>query len=269
MTTTKTPVIKDETIKELKRLLDEERAKSRQLELELEESRKQQLFGIDRFKGNPIDFCFYTGLPDYMTFLAFCDFLQPERHRISSIYYQTRPIHDSYTTMRGREPVLSVQNQVFLVLCRLRQGYRELDLEHRFGVSQSTVSDIFCKWIKHMEHVLSQLPLWPPKSLIQSRMPQSFKDLGFDQTRCIVDCTEVFLQQPSSNLVLQSVLFSSYKNHHTAKGLVAIAPHGPITFVSDLYVESASDIEITLFYSSLILIYPVLPHCIVFYSFLS
>ena len=39
MTTTKTPVIKDETIKELKRLLDEERAKSRQLELELEESR--------------------------------------------------------------------------------------------------------------------------------------------------------------------------------------------------------------------------------------
>ena len=163
MTTTKTPVIKDETIKELKRLLDEERAKSRQLELELEESRKQQLFGIDRFKGNPIDFCFYTGLPDYMTFLAFCDFLQPERHRVSSIYYQTRPIHDSYTTMRGREPVLSVQNQVFLVLCRLRQGYRELDLAHRFGVSQSTVSDIFCKWIKHMEHVLSQLPLWPPK----------------------------------------------------------------------------------------------------------
>ena len=48
----------NETIKELKRLLDKKRAKSQQLELDFEESHKYQIFGIDRFKGNPIDFCF-------------------------------------------------------------------------------------------------------------------------------------------------------------------------------------------------------------------
>lgn len=237
--------MKDETIRELKRLLDEEKSKQKKLEICLEECQRTVIFGIDRFKGNPTDFNFYTGLPDYLTFLAFCDFLQPERHRISSIYYKAKPVHESYTNERGREPVLSVQNQIFLVLCRLRQGYRELDLAHRFDISMSTVSDIFCKWIKHMDHVFSQLPLWAPKTLIQENMPQSFIDLGYKDTRCIVDCTELFIQQPSSNLVLQSVLFSTYKNHHTAKGLVAIAPHGPITFVSDLYVGSASDIDIT------------------------
>ena len=41
------------------------------------------------------------------------------------------------------------------------------------------------------------------------------------------------------------MLFSTYKNHHTAKALVAIAPHGPVTFAPDLYVGSASDFDIT------------------------
>ena len=49
-----------------------------------------------------------------------------------------------------------------------------------------------------------------------------------------------------SSLLLNSELFSSYKNHVTLKGLVGIAPSGGITFCSQLYTGSISDREIVL-----------------------
>ena len=47
-----------------------------------------------------------------------------------------------------------------------------------------------------------------------------------------------------SSLLLNSRLFSSYKNHTTLKGLIRIAPSGAATFVSQLYTGSISDREI-------------------------
>ena len=59
----------------------------------------------------------------------------------------------------------------------------------------------------------------------------------------IIDCTELFCQKPSS-LTIQSSLFSHYKHHITYKGLVGIFPSGAITFISELYDGSTSDVEI-------------------------
>ena len=46
------------------------------------------------------------------------------------------------------------------------------------------------------------------------------------------------------SLLLNSRLFSSYKNHTTVKGLVGITPSGAITFLSQLYSGCISDREI-------------------------
>ena len=73
-------------------------------------------------------------------------------------------------------------------------------------------------------------------------MLDSFKE-KYSSTRAIIDCTEIRCQMPSS-LLLNSKLFSSYKNHVTLKGLVGIAPSGAITFISQLYSGSISDREI-------------------------
>ena len=75
-------------------------------------------------------------------------------------------------------------------------------------------------------------------------MPADFKE-KFPTTRVIIDCTEVRCEMPSS-LLLNSELFSSYKNHVTLKGLVGIAPSGAITFISQLYTGSISDQEIVI-----------------------
>ena len=45
--------------------------------------------------------------------------------------------------------------------------------------------------------------------------------------------------------MLQSQFYSSYKSSTTLKGLIGIAPHGPIIFVSSLYTGSISDKELT------------------------
>ena len=73
-------------------------------------------------------------------------------------------------------------------------------------------------------------------------MPEDFK-VKYPKTRVILDCTEIKCQMPSS-LLLNSRLFSSYKNHTTVKGLIGIAPSGAITFTSQLYTGSISDREI-------------------------
>ena len=52
-------------------------------------------------------------------------------------------------------------------------------------------------------------------------MPACFK-ANYPATRIIIDCTELFIEMPSS-FRAQSQTYSSYKSHNTAKGLAGIA----------------------------------------------
>ena len=74
-------------------------------------------------------------------------------------------------------------------------------------------------------------------------MPRSFK-VKYPKTRAIIDCTEFFIQKPS-NTKAQSLTYSSYKSHNTAKSLVAIDPTGAFTFVSETWGGNTSDRFIT------------------------
>ena len=101
-----------------------------------------------------------------------------------------------------------------------------------------------CEQINFMYLKFGQVCIWPSKAAVQETMPADFKE-KFPSTRVIIDCTEVFTEMPSS-LLLNSELFSSYKNHVTLKALVGISPGGAITLISQLYMGSISDREIVL-----------------------
>ena len=73
-------------------------------------------------------------------------------------------------------------------------------------------------------------------------MPECFKDTYLN-TRAIIDCTELFCQK-SSSLTIQSILLSHYKHHTIYKVLVGVSPSGAVTFVSELFDGSTSDVEI-------------------------
>ncbi len=136
------------------------------------------------------------------------------------------------------------QEQFFLVMCRLRRGFREQHLAHLFGVSQSTVSRVFISWINYMFLKFGQINIWPTKEVVLKTMPESFKE-SYPNTRIIIDCTEIRVEMPSS-LLVNTELFSSYKNHQTFKALLGIAPSGAITFISELYTGNISDREIVI-----------------------
>ena len=130
-----------------------------------------------------------------------------------------------------------------MFLCRIRLGLGEQDLSIRFNVSVSTASRKNIAWANILYLVLGHTPIWLSKDTIANLRPQTFKEL-YPHTRVILVCTEIYTETPST-LVLGSQFISSYKSHNTVKGLIGIAPHGVVTFVSQLYTGCTSDVEIT------------------------
>ena len=104
-----------------------------------------------------------------------------------------------------------MKEELFITLSQLRQGFPEEHLAHLYGVLQSTISRIILSWINFLYLRLKDVPMWPYKELINKHMPEQFKE-KFASTRVIIDCTEIKCQMLTS-LLLNSELFSSYKNH--------------------------------------------------------
>ncbi|XP_064455087.1 uncharacterized protein LOC135366348 [Ornithodoros turicata] len=216
---------------------------TRELELAQETLKKLERkvgrqFSVERFKSNDEDMRFYTGLPSYAVFTSVLNFLNPGEHG-ENIKAWSRTQTDS--PKMGRPRSLTVENEFFLFLVRLRLGLFEKDLADRFCVSTATVSRICITWTSYAFIHLSQLPLWMSKERVQEEMPPEFKD-KYSATRVIIDATEIKCQTASS-LALQSATFSTYKSANTFKGLIGISPDGTVTFVSNLFPGSISDKE--------------------------
>ena len=81
-----------------------------------------QLFNSKRFRNNDSAINFYTGFPNWITFMAVFKFLDPGDSGENMRYWLSSNVHE-----------------YFLVLCRLRQGFREGHLAHLFQISTSTV----------------------------------------------------------------------------------------------------------------------------------
>ena len=204
---------------------------------------KCKLFRMERFIGSDTDFRFCTGFPNYNCFKAFFDYLSPACAHLVYHGTKTAPRTSEHQNKCGKPRLMSPEQELFLVLTRLRLGLLLQDIACRFNTSASNVSRIFKTWIVFLNQRLRALPIWPGRKFVDDNMPACFK-VAYPKTRVIIDCTEIFIETPSS-CRSQSVTFSSYKNHNTAKGLVGISPSGYPSFVSSLYAGRVSDKKIT------------------------
>lgn len=75
----------------------------------------------------------------------------------------------------------------------------------------------------------------PELNVLQLRVPKCFEK--FSDTRIVLDCTEVFIQSPSS-LENKSLTYSNYKSHDIFKALVGVSMTGAVVFVSRLWQGS-------------------------------
>ena len=250
---------------ETEKLLEETRESKIKLEAEVEKLRnhtfklsekcqnlENRMFTLNNFISEE-DIAFYTGFPSYDVFMATFTYLNSGENAQNIRFWRSVPkdVDPEYYDREpelgvapGRPRTLTAKEEFFLVMCRLRQGFAERHLGNLFNISQPTVSRIIISWINFMYLKLGQLNIWPSRKVVDDYMPHDFKS-KYPHTRVIIDCTELKCQMPSS-LLLNSELFSSYKNHTTLKGLIGISPAGHITFISELYTGSVSDREITM-----------------------
>lgn len=243
-------------ILQAKEIAEKERDTCKQQLREIRTEIMKPKFGVNVFKDSDSDIRFYTGFPNFERFMTVLNLINPgengENMQLHHTVTQTTDNvsgceHDHCYVTRNcnkKKCSLPVQEQFFLVMCRLRQGMRETHLAHLFDISQTTVSRYCITWINYMYLKLGSLNIWTSRENIRKTMPQDFKE-KYPRTRCIIDCTEIFVQVPES-LVESATLWSNYKHHVTMKGLIGINPAGAVTFISQLYPGSASDREIVL-----------------------
>lgn len=99
---------------------------------------------------------------------------------------------------RGPRPNLSPINQAFLLRVWLKCGFSLSHTAWLFGTPKSTVSRYLITWINFLYFSLGSLPIWPTKQQARETTPECFKTT-YPKTRCIIDCTELFCQSPSSS----------------------------------------------------------------------
>ena len=132
---------------QITQLLEENKLLKRQL--------KDVTFGIEMIEANDEMTKFYTGLPTWPMFLHLLFFLNVTTHSCCK---------------------LSPENELFLVLVRLRLGLLYNDISVRFNLSLSAVARIVQKWIDIMYQRLSFLIAWPERGVCSQNMPIAFKE---------------------------------------------------------------------------------------------
>ncbi len=144
-------------------MMDDEEKKHMEdyLEIETLQSELQSLVSVPPFSEEELEQDddrgkFYTGFPNYKLLKAVFDLV------IVPSMIPTK---------------LSPFQEFMLTIIRLRLNSPYKDLAYRFGISVSTVSRIFSKWLTLMDAVLQHLIIWPTRESLWKTMPQCFQTL--------------------------------------------------------------------------------------------
>ena len=119
-----------------------------------------------------------------------------------------------------------------------------MHLSMRFQVSKTTVSRIFLDMLEVLYVYLKPLINWPERPELQISMPQCFIDSFGKKIAVVIDCFELYIDQPK-NLTARNQTWSSHRHHHTAKYLIGITAQGSICFISEGWGGRSNDQHIT------------------------
>lgn len=103
---------------------------------------------------------------------------------------------------------LTIENQLFLTLIKLRQFKTNFERSKLFSVSTTTVEHIWLTWINFMSRQWREVNFWPDRYLVNF-----FASKEFPTTRLIIDETAIAVKKPKPPIAQQST-FTTYKNRH-------------------------------------------------------
>ena len=186
------------------------------------------MFCIENFMCDNAGIHFYTGLETYPRFQLALRSLGPTAYCLN--YHGHQVLN------------LSVENQFFMTLMKLRRHTTNFELSRLFGISENTVTNIVLTWIRFIYLQWKEINIWPVRELVKHFTPADFK-LKFPSTRLIIDGTECPIKKPKTPRAQQAT-FSTYKNRNTVKALIGASPGGLISYISPVYAGSTSDRQI-------------------------
>ena len=186
---------------------------------------------------------FYTGMPTFDSFLALVEYLTPKAKELRAWKGSSTSLEEKQQHGSQCFGGLSIANQLFAILVRLRLALPLTDVCTRFRMAEGTYSRMFTTWICFLSKELLLIFPFPSRDQVTQWMPRRFKK-HFPNTRIIIDCYEIECQRPSG-LMNASVTYSQYKSRNTWKVLVGCTPSGLVSFVSDAWGGRISDRELT------------------------
>ncbi|XP_039442313.1 uncharacterized protein LOC120422838 [Culex pipiens pallens] len=172
--------------------------KNDELEAEVQKCRRGLKFVEDDRK------ClFYTGISSYETFFKLFKFLEPSLDQ---------PVCN-----------LSKDQLLVLTLTRLRLNTSLSSLAYDYNSSLTTISKYFHRTLYQIHESLKWANLPTKPEIAIRHLPQNFQSKFGNKRIFIVDCFEIFCQNPS-DLKAATSLYSNYKKHETVKYMIAIDP---------------------------------------------
>ena len=176
----------------------------------------------------------YTGFQNYPSLKGFCDYLYS---RIIDGNFLR------YSRVCSPKKKYNFEEELFIVLCRLKTGSYNYDFAKRFDISESSMSRLFSDWLKFLSQELKLLFELPDEAAAKHGAAPCFSK--FENVTMVLDCTELFTQQPATSQNRKQV-YSQYKSHNTVKFGVGMSPNLGVTFVSAAYGGHTSDTHITM-----------------------
>ncbi|XP_073408192.1 uncharacterized protein [Dendrobates tinctorius] len=167
---------------------------------------------------------FYTGFDSYSHLMAFLGFITADQKLCTGRIWKKTEV--------GPQSALCLEDQLLLVLTRLRLGLLLQDLAFRFRVSESTVSRYWLNWTELLHARLTQIPI-----LYSSRYLELFEPKRTVQcqglTCTVMDCTDLFFEVQAKDRAKPSPSHPS-RNHYLRRGYAIASSNGFITFSSSL-----------------------------------
>ncbi|XP_014238467.1 uncharacterized protein LOC106660133 [Trichogramma pretiosum] len=146
-------------------------------------------YNLEDYRYKPIPLQHFTGLT---------------YEKITAVLHTLKPVMSHFEKLE-KSINITIPNQLFLVLWKLRKCTCNLELAEHFNVSSVNASEIFKTWILNMSKTWSDMTTWPDRELVYFYMPYVFKN-NYPKTRVTLDAKELKIDAPSNHKLKQATL---------------------------------------------------------------